>query len=142
MLFRSVLMLFASLEDPGLTVLPTHRVLTTPVPPLAGIKRLLGEACDFEEISSAQFLRTLRSRGQATPMFGMALRESAAPLLLSVKPGHRPASGASERDKLDVSLLQTLVMNKLCPKESDQQDRKSTRLNSSHIQKSRMPSSA
>ena len=118
--YDAVLMLFASLEDPGLTVLPTHRVLTTPVPPLADIKRLLSEALDIEEISSAQFLHTLRSRGQAAPVFGMALRGAASPLLLSVKPGHRPAANASERDKLDVSLLQTLVMNKLCPKESDQ----------------------
>jgi uncharacterized protein (DUF1015 family) len=116
----AVLMLFASLEDPGLTVLPTHRVLTTPVPPPADITRLLGEALDIEEISPAQFLRTLRSRGQAAPVFGLALRGAASPLLLSVKPAYRPAAGASERDKLDVSLLQTLVMNRLCPKESDQ----------------------
>jgi uncharacterized protein (DUF1015 family) len=53
-------------------------------------------------------------------VFGLALRGAASPLLLSVKPAHRPAAGASERDKLDVSLLQTLVMNRLCPKESDQ----------------------
>ncbi len=118
--YDSVLMLFASLEDPGLTVLPTHRVLTTPLPPLADIKRRLGETLDIEEISSSQFLRTLRSRGQTAPVFGMALRGGAAPLLLSVKPAHRPKAVASERDKLDVSLLQTLVMNRLCPKESDQ----------------------
>jgi uncharacterized protein (DUF1015 family) len=118
--YDSVLMLFASLEDPGLTVLPTHRVLTTPVPPLADIKRMLGDTLDIEEIPAAQFLRTLRSRGQAAPVFGMALRGAASPLLLSVKPAHRPKAGASERDKLDVSLLQTLVMNRLCPKESDQ----------------------
>lgn len=118
--YDAVLMLFASLEDPGLTVLPTHRVLTTPVPPLADIKRLLGEAFDFEEIPLKQFLHTLRSRGRTSPVFGLALGGAASPLLLSVKPGHRPKAGASERDKLDVSLLQTLVMNKLCPKESDQ----------------------
>ena len=118
--YDAVLMLFASLEDPGLTVLPTHRVLTTPVPPLAGITRLLGEACDIEEVPSKEFLHALRNRGQAAPVFGLALRGAASPLLLSVKPGHRPSAGASERDKLDVSLLQTLVVNKLCPKESDQ----------------------
>ncbi len=118
--YDAVLMLFASLEDPGLTVLPTHRVLTTPVPPLADIKRLLGEAFDFDEIPLKQFLHTLRSRGQTAPVFGLALGGAASPWLLSVKPGHRPKAGASERDKLDVSLLQTLVMNKLCPKESDQ----------------------
>ena len=118
--YDAVLMLFASLEDPGLTVLPTHRVLTTPVPPLPDIKRLLGDACDIEEIPSKHFLHTLRSRGQTAPVFGMAVRGAASPLLLSVKPGHRPTAGASERDKLDVSLLQTLVMNRLCPKEVDQ----------------------
>lgn len=118
--YDAVLMLFASLEDPGLTVLPTHRVLTTPVPPLADIKRLLGGAFDFDEIPLKQFLHTLRSRGQTAPVFGLALGGAASPWLLSVKPGHRPKAGASERDKLDVSLLQTLVMNKLCPKESDQ----------------------
>lgn len=118
--YDAVLMLFASLEDPGLTVLPTHRVLTTPVPPLADIKRLLGEAFDFDEIPPKQFLHTLRSRGQTAPVFGLALGGAASPWLLSVKPGHRSQAGASERDKLDVSLLQTLVMNKLCPKESDQ----------------------
>jgi len=118
--YDAVLMLFASLEDPGLTVLPTHRVLTTPVPPLPAVKQLLGEACDIEEIPSTQFLHTLRSRGQAAPVFGMALRGVTSPFLLSVKPGHRPTAGASERNKLDVSLLQTLVMSKLCPKESDQ----------------------
>ncbi len=118
--YDAVLMLFASLEDPGLTVLPTHRVLTTPVPPLPELTRLLGEACDIEEVSANQFIRTLRTRGQAAPVFGLALRGAPSPLLLTVKPGHRPKAGASERDKLDVSLLQTLVMNRLCPSESDQ----------------------
>lgn len=118
--YDAVLMLFASLEDPGLTVLPTHRVLTTPVPPLPALARLLGEACDIEEIAPAQFLPTLRSRGQAAPVFGMALRGAPRPLLLTVKPGYRPGPAASARDKLDVSLLQTLVMNLLCPTESEQ----------------------
>jgi uncharacterized protein (DUF1015 family) len=118
--YDAVLMLFASLEDPGLTVLPTHRVLTTPVPPPAEIERLLGESLDIEAVPAPQFLNALRSRGLTAPVFGLALRGAASPLLLSVKPGHRPGAGASERDKLDVSLLQTLVMSKLCPKESDQ----------------------
>jgi uncharacterized protein (DUF1015 family) len=118
--YDSVLMLFASLEDPGLTVLPTHRVLTTPVPPLPDIKRLLGAACDIEDVPAQQFLHALRSRGQAAPVFGLALRGAPSPLLLTVKPDRRPPAGASERDKLDVSLLQSLVMNKLCPTESEQ----------------------
>lgn len=118
--YDAVLMLFASLEDPGLTVLPTHRVLTTPVPPPQALMRLLGEVCDIEQIAPAQFLPTLRRRGQAAPVFGMALRGAPSPLLLTVKRDHRPPASASERDKLDVSLLQTLIMNTLCPTESEQ----------------------
>ena len=37
--YDSVMMLFAGLEDEGLTVLPTHRVLTTPLPAVAEIGR-------------------------------------------------------------------------------------------------------
>ena len=41
-----------------------------------------------------------------------------------------------------LSTVVVMVGVKLSSKESDLEDRKSTRLNSSHIQKSRMPSSA
>jgi len=117
--YDSVLMLFASLEDPGLTVLPTHRVLTTPVPALPEIMRLLGDTCAIEEVSSKDFLKTLRQRGLNAPVFGLVLKGTASPLLLTVTPAYRP-TGSSERDKLDVSLLQTLVINKLCPSEKEQ----------------------
>lgn len=118
--YDAVLMLFASLEDPGLTVLPTHRVLTTPVPPLPDVVRLLGETCNIEESAPESFLPALRSRGQTAPVFGLALPGAPRPLLLTVKPHHRPGPAASARDRLDVSLLQTLVMNRLCPTESAQ----------------------
>ena len=36
--YDGVLMLFSSLQDPGLTILPTHRVLKTPVPTVAQIR--------------------------------------------------------------------------------------------------------
>jgi uncharacterized protein (DUF1015 family) len=118
--YDAVLMLVASLEDPGLTVLPTHRVLTTPVPPLPELTHRLGRTCEIESVARAQLIQTLRDRGRTAPVFGLALRGVARPLLLTVKPDHRPGAGAPERDKLDVSLLHTLVMNVLCRTESAQ----------------------
>ena len=126
----AVLMLCASLEDPGLTVLPTHRVLRTPVPAVGGIKDLLREAFEFEEIpvqdhdepeARRRFLQTLRARGQSGPVFGLALRGFQAYLLLALRPNHREASGTSVRERLDVSILQHLVLRKLCPSESDEE---------------------
>ncbi len=48
--YDSVLMLFAALEDPGLTVLPTHRVLTHVLPGLDDIKAVLGKAFEIEDL--------------------------------------------------------------------------------------------
>lgn len=123
--YDSVLMLFSSLEDPGLTVLPTHRVLMTPLPSADDIKQLLGGAFDIEALAfesglqaepeaRRRFLRALRSAGQSRPAFGLALRGTKTYFLLALRDAHRPGSQASERDKLDVSILQNQVLNRLC----------------------------
>ncbi len=94
--YDSVLMLFAGLEDPGLTVLPTHRVLSAAVPPVQSLQSLLGEAFEFlafpfnsadEPAVRRRFLQTLRERGQ-----------SAAPSFYRLSPRpvgrlHSPATG-------------------------------------------------
>jgi uncharacterized protein (DUF1015 family) len=116
--FDKVLMLIASLEDPGLTILPTHRVLTTPIPPREEILRVLGQTCEIEEVAPAELIQTLRDRGRTAPVFALVLPDAALPLLLTVKPDHRPDPGAAARDKLDVSLLHSLVLNVLCPIEA------------------------
>ncbi|MBH0183356.1 MAG: DUF1015 domain-containing protein [Nitrospira sp.] len=81
--YDSVLMLLAPLEDPGLTVLPTHRVTTTPLPSYDRVKALLGNTFDFQEFPytaetkngvRAQFLDTLRTNGRTAPVFGIALK--------------------------------------------------------------------
>jgi uncharacterized protein (DUF1015 family) len=111
-------------------VLPTHRVLRTPVPAVGGIKDLLREAFEFEEIpvqdhtepeTRRRFLQTLRARGQSGPVFGLALRGFHAYLLLALRPNHRDATGTSVRERLDVSILQHLVLRQLCPSESDEE---------------------
>jgi uncharacterized protein (DUF1015 family) len=126
----SVLMLFSSLEDQGLTILPTHRVLTTPLPPIGDIKGLLHEAFEIEEVpfeeksepeARKRFLHSLRTKGRSGPVFGLVLRGVHKYLLLALRAGHRPPNTAFERDKLDVSILQTRILNALCPAQGDQE---------------------
>jgi uncharacterized protein (DUF1015 family) len=128
--YDGVLMLLSPLEDPGLTVLPTHRVTTTPLPSYATIKTRLGGTFDMKEFPfsndktsavRAQFLDALRTGGHATPTFGLALKGEARYVTLSLKPTHRPEANASPRAKLDVSLLQQLVVGMLCPTQQEQE---------------------
>ena len=128
--YDNVLMLFASLEDKGLTVLPTHRVLTTPVPAATELLRRLDplfEVTPFpfqpnnEPQVRGQFIETLRSRGQSVPMFGLALQNDPQYYLLTLRAAHRPSATASPRDRLDVSLLQQHVVTTLCPTQQEQE---------------------
>ena len=128
--YDNVLMLFASLEDKGLTVLPTHRVLTTSVPAAADLLRMLDPVFDVtpfpfqpnnEPQVRGQFIETLRSRGQSVPMFGLALQKDPQYYLLALRTTHRPSASASPRDRLDVSLLQQHVVSALCPTQQEQE---------------------
>ncbi len=122
--YDQVLMLFTSLEDPGLTVLPTHRILTTPVPDAAGLTALLDPAFEIvpvptkglaQEEARRIFFQTLRERGRRQPCFGLAARGLDQFWLLALRPGHQLPPTASPRDRLDVSILQQQVIAKLCP---------------------------
>ena len=128
--YDGVLMLLAPLEDPGLTVLPTHRVLTTPVPPYDRIRTLLGKTFEFEEFpytaatqaaARAQFISALRTKGKSVPVFGLALNGDSRYVTLTLKPAYRPPVQSSPRAKLDVSLLQQLIVTKLCPSQQEQE---------------------
>lgn len=128
--YDAVLMLCAGLEDPGLTVLPTHRVLTTRLPESREIKARLDQAFVIHDVplpgrSEAEarkhFLDRLRGLGQTGTVFGLALKGAAAYHLLELRPSRRPPAGASERDKLDVSILQQEVVNLLAPSQADQE---------------------
>lgn len=128
--YDAVLMLFSSLEDEGLTVLPTHRVLTTAVPPVADIKQTLSDSFEFidfpfqhdqEPQVRQEFLSALRTRGQSASVFGLAVRHDSHYYLLELRPQHRPAVTESPRDRLDVSILQQRVVGKLCPTQTEQE---------------------
>ena len=128
--YDHVLMLFASLEDKGLTVLPTHRVLTTSVPAPSELLRKFEPVFDVtsfpfqpstEPQVRRQFIEALRSRGQAVPTFGLALQNDPQYYLLTLKSPHRPSAATSPRDRLDVSLLQQHVVSVLCPAQAEQE---------------------
>lgn len=128
--YDGVLMLLSPLEDPGLTVLPTHRVTTTSLPSYAAIQAELGEQFEFTEFSfsnakkpavRAQFIETLRTHGRTAPTFGLALKGEPRYATLSLKPAHRPDVNASPRARLDVSLLQQLIVAALCPSQQSQE---------------------
>jgi uncharacterized protein (DUF1015 family) len=128
--YDSVLMLLSPLEDPGLTVLPTHRVITTPLPPKRQVTGRLADTFDLTEFSFTtsttvavreQFLEALRINGRTVPTFGLALKGDDRYLMLSLKASHRPSAEASPRTKLDVSLLQQLVVSVLCPTQQEQE---------------------
>src|SRR5205823_3395602 len=85
--YDNVLMLISSLEDPGLTVLPTHRVLRVALPSRSEIGRLLGETFEIVDLPfqhateptvRKQFLRSLHERGESRQVFGLALRDHSA----------------------------------------------------------------
>jgi uncharacterized protein (DUF1015 family) len=55
------------------------------------------------------------------PVFGLTLRGDNRYVTLSLKPANRPPAQASPRAKLDVSLLQQLVVTTLCPTQEEQE---------------------
>ncbi len=128
--YDGVLMLLSPLEDPGLTVLPTHRVTTTALPPYEKVKTLLSDKFDLKEFPftpgtkstmRAQFIEALRTGGRTVPTFGLALKGEDRYITLALKEAHRPDAQASPRARLDVSLLQQLVVPALCPTQQEQE---------------------
>ena len=102
--YDGVLMLLTALEDPGLTVLPTHRVTTTVLPSYDRVQSLLGTTFDLQEFpftaatqatTRAKFIEALRTNGRMVPVFGLALKGDSRYATLSLKPARRPIAQAS-----------------------------------------------
>jgi uncharacterized protein (DUF1015 family) len=51
----------------------------------------------------------------------LAIQHADAYFVLALRPDHRPPPTASERDKLDVSILQQEVVSRLCPTTAEQE---------------------
>lgn len=128
--YDHVLMLFSSLEDPGLTILPTHRILTTPVPSLARVSSALHgcflmEEFGFDEAGEAsardRFLRSLQAERESRPAFGLALRKHRAYILLRLRADDPALAKATVRDRQDVAILQNRVLTHLLRTKSDEE---------------------
>jgi len=115
-----VLMYFSNLDDPGLTILPTHRILPGPLPcPIAAIRQRLGETFtltafpftkETEPAARAKFVNALHA-AQATDahVMGLVIRGEPRYDLLTLNPAAMACLGPSARERLDVSILQQLV---------------------------------
>ncbi len=115
-----VLMYFSNLDDPGLTILPTHRVLPGPLPcPVAVIRQRLAETFtlaafpftkETEPAARAKFLNALHL-AQATDahVMGLVIRGDSRYDLLTLSPTGLARLGPSARERLDVSILQQLI---------------------------------
>jgi uncharacterized protein (DUF1015 family) len=115
-----VLMYFSNLDDPGLTILPTHRVLPGPLPcPVDVIRQRLAETFtlaalpftkETEPATRAKFLNALHA-AQATDahVMGLVVRGEQHYDLLTLNPTGLARLGPSARERLDVSILQQLV---------------------------------
>jgi hypothetical protein len=113
-----------------LTVLPTHRVTTTPMPSYDRVQALLGNTFDLRDFPftsgnqaavRATFIEAMRRNGRTVPVFGLALKGDSRYVMLTLKTAHRPNAQASSRSKLDVSLLQHLVVTVLCSTQQEQE---------------------
>jgi len=105
-------------------------VTTTPLPSFDQVKTLFAETFDVQEFPftsqtqaavRTQFIEAMRTQGRTVPIFGLAIKGREAYLTLALKAAHRPPASASPRTKLDVSLLQQLVVAKLCPTQQEQE---------------------
>ncbi len=115
-----VLMYFSNLDDPGLTILPTHRVLPGPLPcPVPEFRKGLAETFTVETIpftaetepaARAKFLSALQA-ARATNAHVMGLIVRGEPryevMTLSAERSERPHGRQPVR--LDVAILQQLV---------------------------------
>ena len=116
-----VLMYFSNLDDPGLTILPTHRVIPAPLPVTAlDARRRLAEnfsvqtfpfTKDTEPAARQRFVAALHTAQSAkVHTLGLIFRGETRYSLLTLNAAREAKLGDAARDRLDVSILQQLVL--------------------------------
>ena len=115
-----VLMYCSNLDDPGLTILPTHRLIPVPLPFSLGElrPRLLENFTlqtfpftkDTESSVRRRFLAALEQGANAHTL-GLIARGEDRYDLLTLSPAGEAKLGGSARDRLDVSVLQQLILH-------------------------------
>ena len=116
-----VLMYFSNLDDPGLTILATHRLVPPPLSvPLQELRRRVGQNFslqtfpfteDTETGVRERFLAALRA-AQSTNAhtMGLVVRGETRYDLLTLNAAAEAKLGPSARDRLDVTILQRLLL--------------------------------
>jgi uncharacterized protein (DUF1015 family) len=117
------LMALTALDDPGLVVLPTHRVLRDiPAERLSALDGRLGGFFTLEplgEAEPAELVAQLEAAGQAGGQAAFVLARPSGAILLRLTPAgaaamDRLSDGASEAwRRLDVAILHTLVLREV-----------------------------
>ncbi len=116
-----VLMYFSNLDNAGLTILPTHRLIHGPLPcPVEEFRKRMTENFTVKEFPFTnateaavreRFLRALRAaRSSKEHVLGMAVHGESQYDLYMLNAKGESKLGVSARDRLDVSLLQQLVL--------------------------------
>lgn len=127
--YDGVLMLCAGLEDPGLTILPTHRVVKTPLPPIGAIRDRLEAEFTCQEIAfersgeadgRRRFLQALHEGASRAKVFGLALQGVPIYYLFSLRPEAEARLGGSPRERLDVSVLHGRLLSRVGRAELDE----------------------
>ncbi len=127
--FNFAMMYLTDIHDPGLTILPTHRVVRGLSPALLSqIPEALGGQWQYEALplspqadprTQGQWLmQELRARGEHAHVLGLYTGDDACWLLsyAGSPAGARAGAevGGTRLDRLDVSLLHDLLLKKLC----------------------------
>ena len=117
-----VMMYLCNLDGPGLTILPTHRLIPAPLPfSSMDVRRRLAEnfsmqtfpfAKDTEQPTRQRFLAALHAAPSANAhALGLILRGETRYNLLTLNADGEAKLGDSARDRLDVAILQQLVLS-------------------------------
>jgi len=117
-----VLMYFSNMDDPGLTILPTHRLILAPLLcSLSDLRRGLAEnfslqtfpfTKDTERGVWQRFLAALHAtQSTKARTMGLIVRGESRYDLLTLTPAGEAKLGDSARDRLDVTILQQLILH-------------------------------
>ncbi len=110
-----VLMMCVSTGDPGLVVLPTHRVVKAEASKIAALQAALAALFEMEAITGEEeLMRRLGEKDEIdTPRMGMHLEGQSFLLRLKAGDAHRKLMDAGHGDAynaLDVTILHTLIL--------------------------------
>jgi len=113
-----VMMTLVSLEDPGLVILPTHRLVRN----LEGFDsksfvEKLSEHFDLTEIPVENLAEAVSARSSEHHVFGLYTNDGLS-YLVRLKPGIKPeqlieSAGSKSLKQLDVTVLHTLILDRM-----------------------------